>query len=141
MVPNTPGMHDIDDWERAITIPGLVIYRYDAPLCFANAENFKSRALQAITNEKTIVEWFVLNTEAIVEIDITAMDVLEEFYDELAARGIIFAFVRIKQDLYTQLKRSQLLKKMNHEHIFLTLHSMIASFESRPTPSELDKQL
>jgi sulfate permease, SulP family len=139
IVPNMPGMHDINDWEKATTIPGLVIYRYDAPLCFANAENFKSRALQAIINEKTIVEWFVLNTEAIVEVDITAMDVLEEFHDELAARGITFALVRVKQDLYKQLKKSQLLKKMNHEHIFLTLHSMIASFESRSISVKTDK--
>nr|WP_199197564.1 hypothetical protein [Chroococcidiopsis sp. CCALA 051] len=43
-VPGLPGLHDIEDWEGAKTIPGLVIYRYDAPLCFANAENFKRRS-------------------------------------------------------------------------------------------------
>jgi sulfate permease, SulP family len=130
-VPNIPGLHDIKDWEDATTIPGLVIYRYDAPLCFANAEDFKSRALQAIDLEATPVEWFVLNTEAITEIDITATDILEELYDELAVRGITFAMARVKQDLYAQLKRSRILKKMNERHIYLTLHTMIADFESR----------
>jgi sulfate permease, SulP family len=130
-VPNLPGLHDIEDWENASTIPGLVIYRYDAPLCFANAEDFKSRALAAIETEVAPVEWFALNTEAIVEIDITAMDILEELHDQLTARGITFVMARVKQDLYAQLKRSQILKKMNERHIYLTLHTMLTDFESR----------
>ncbi|WP_310430139.1 sulfate permease [Chamaesiphon sp. VAR_48_metabat_135_sub] len=130
-VPNLPGLHDINDWEGATTIPGLVIYRYDAPLCFANAEDFKCRALRSIDLEVTPVEWFVLNTEAIAEIDITAMDMLEELYDELAARGITFAMARVKQDLYAQLKRSLLLNKISEDRIYLTLHTMIIGFKSR----------
>lgn len=130
-VPNLPGLHDINDWEGATTIPGLVIYRYDAPLCFANAEDFKCRALKAIESEVTPVEWLVLNTEAIAEIDITAMDMLEELSDELAARGITLAMARVKQNLYAQLKRSPLLKKISEERIYLTLHTMIVGFESR----------
>ncbi|MDJ0681667.1 MAG: sulfate permease, partial [Xenococcaceae cyanobacterium MO_167.B52] len=87
-VPNLAGLHDIEDWEGAKTIPGLVIYRYDAPLCFANAENFKERSLEAVAAELTPVEWFVLNMEANVEIDITAIDILFELRDELAAKNI-----------------------------------------------------
>jgi sulfate permease, SulP family len=130
-VPNLPGLHDVNDWEGATTIPGLVIYRYDAPLCFANAEDFKCRALRAIDLEVTPVEWFVLNTEAIAEIDITAMDMLEELSDELAARNITFAMARVKQDLYAQLKRSPLLNKITEDRIYLTLHTMIIGFKSR----------
>jgi sulfate permease, SulP family len=130
-VPAMPGLHNIDDWEGAITIPGLVIYRYDAPLCFANAEDFKCRALNAIAAEVVPVEWFVLNTEAIVEIDITAADILAELIDELADRNITFAMARVKQDLYKQLTRSRILKKMNPDRIYLTLHTAIASFETR----------
>jgi sulfate permease, SulP family len=132
-VPKIPGLHDIADWEGATTIPGLVIYRYDAPLCFANAENFKSRALKAVAAEVVPVEWFVLNTEAIVEIDITATDILEELIDELTASGITFAMARVKRDLYAQLTRSRILKKIKAEHIYLTLHSAIAGFEQRST--------
>lgn len=130
-VPGLPGLHDIEDWEGAKTIPGLVIYRYDAPLCFANVEHFKQRALEAIEAETTPVEWFVLNTEAIVEVDITAIDTLTELHSELAARGITFAMTRVKQDLYRQLKRSQLLLQIGSEHIFLTLHTAIAAFQTR----------
>ena len=130
-VPNLPGLHDINDWEGATTIPGLVIYRYDAPLCFANAEDFKCRALRSIDLEVTPVEWFVLNAEAIAEIDITAMDILEELSDELAARKITFAMARVKQDLYAQLKRSPLLNKISEARIYLTLHTTIDGFKSR----------
>jgi sulfate permease, SulP family len=130
-VPNLPGLHDVNDWEGATTIPGLVIYRYDAPLCFANVEDFKCRALRAIDSEVTPVEWFVLNTEAIAEIDITAMDMLEDLYDELAARKITFAMARVKQDLYAQLKRSPLLDKITNDRIYLTLHTTIDGFKAR----------
>jgi sulfate permease, SulP family len=130
-IPELPGLHDINDWPGGTTIPGLVIYRYDAPLCFANAENFKSRALKAIESESIPVEWFVLNTEAIVEIDITAIDILEELIDELSDRGITFAMARVKRDLYAQLLRSGLLDKVNVDRVYLTLHTAIDSFESR----------
>lgn len=144
-VPGLPGLHDIEDWEGAKTIPGLVIYRYDAPLCFANVEHFKQRALQAIEAETTPVEWFVLNTEAIVEVDITAIDTLTELYRELAARDITFAMTRVKQDLYKQLKRSQFLLHIGSEHIYLTLHTAIAAFQAHKRhfnqdTTESDKQ-
>jgi high affinity sulfate transporter 1 len=131
-VSGLAGLHDVEDWQGATTVPGLVIYRYDAPLCFANVEDFKRRALAAIDAEATAVEWFILNTEAIPEVDITAADGLEELYRELTARGITFAMARVKQDLYAQLRRSGLLEKIGSEHIYPTLHTGIAAFKARP---------
>lgn len=130
-IPNLAGLHDIDDWDGAETIPGLVLYRYDAPLCFANAENFRERSLEAIEAEKNPVEWFVLNMEANVEIDITAIDVLFELRDELAAKNITFAMARVKQDLYLELKRAGFLQHTQAEHLYPTLHGAIAAFEQR----------
>jgi SulP family sulfate permease len=130
-VPNVDGLHDIEDWEGATTIPGLVIYRYDAPLCFANVQNFKHRALEAIAAETEPVEWFVLNTEAIVQVDSTAIDALDAFRDELASQGITFAMTRVKQELYQQLKRSGLLYKIGADHVYPTLHTAIAGFKDR----------
>ncbi|HEY9767253.1 MAG TPA: solute carrier family 26 protein [Coleofasciculaceae cyanobacterium] len=130
-VPDLPGLHDIDDWEGATTIPGLLIYRYDAPLCFANAENFKQRSLEAIQAERTPVEWLVLNMEANVEIDITAIDMLEELRAELTAKNIVFAMTRVKQDLYLELKKAGFLKNIRAEHIYPTLHTAIAAFEQQ----------
>jgi high affinity sulfate transporter 1 len=128
-VPGLAGLHDIEDWEGATTIPGLVIYRYDAPLCFANAEDFKRRSLEAIEAEATPVEWFVLNMEANVEIDLTAIDTLCELRDELAAQNITFAMARVKQDLYLELKRAEFLTNFPAEHLYPTLDTAIAAFE------------
>lgn len=130
-VPDLPGLHDIADWPGATTIPGLVLYRYDAPLFFANVNNFKRRALAAIEAETTPVEWFVLNAEAIAEIDITAADMLLELFDELQSRGITFAMARVKQDLYAQLRQSGLLDRIGANHIYFTLPTAIDGFYQR----------
>ena len=98
-VPGLAGMHDIDDYPEAEPVPGLLVYRYDAPLCFANAENFRERALAAVDKNPAPVEWFVLNAEANVEVDLTALDVLDQLRAELTSRGIVFAMARVKQDL------------------------------------------
>jgi MFS superfamily sulfate permease-like transporter len=82
-VPNVAGFHNVKDWAGVKTIPGLVIYRYDSPIFFANSENFQQRALEAIEQETTPVEWFVLNAESIIELDITAVDMLSELHREL----------------------------------------------------------
>jgi SulP family sulfate permease len=130
-VPNLAGLHDVSDWEGATTIPGLVIYRYDAPLCFANAEHFRSRALAAIEAEATPVRWFVLNAEAIVEIDITAADAVQELQQSLATRGIVFAMARVKQDLYQQLARAGLVERIGAQWFFPTLPTAVAAFTAR----------
>ena len=135
-VPNLAGLHDIEDWQGATTIPGLVLYRYDAPLCFANAENFRKRAIAAIEAEKVPVEWFVLNAEAILDIDITAVDMLKELHRELIGSGITFAMARVKQDLYQQLKKGDLSETISTERIYPTLEEAIEAFHHRnPPPS------
>lgn len=130
-VAGLAGWHDIEDWDDVTTIPGLVIYRYDAPICFANVEDFKRRALAAIAAEKAPVEWFVLNTEAIAEIDITAADTLAELHQELADKTITFALARVKQDLYAQLKRTELHQLIGEERIYPTLKTAIRGFKQR----------
>ena len=102
LVPGVAGMHDLDDYPDARPVPGLVVYRYDAPLFFANAENFRERALAAVADNpeaQVPVAWFVLNAEANVEMDLTAVDALDQLRRDLAARGIVFAMARVKQDL------------------------------------------
>ena len=77
IVPGLAGMHDVDDYPQARTIPGLLVYRYDSPLFFANAEDFRRRALAAVDEPGDPVAWFVLNAEANVEVDITALDAVD----------------------------------------------------------------
>lgn len=69
----------------------------------ANAEDFRRRALAAVIEQTSRVNWFVLNTEANVEVDITALDSVDSLRRELGARGIVFAMARVKQDLREEL--------------------------------------
>ncbi|MEU5266845.1 sulfate permease [Amycolatopsis sp. NPDC021455] len=134
-VPGLAGMHDVDDYPAATTEPGLVVYRYDAPLCFANAEDFRRRALAA-ADETT--RWFVLNAEANVELDVTAADALDRLREDLGRRDVVFAMARVKQDLRDDLVAAGLVAKVGEERIFPTLPTAVGAYrgwaaaESRP---------
>lgn len=127
-VPGVAGMHDVDDYPGATRIPGLVVYRYDAPLCFANAENFRQRALAAVDESSTPAEWFLLNAEANVEVDVTAVDALEDLRRELTRRGIVFAMARVKQDLRDILDRAGFPQRVGEERIYPTLPTAVAGY-------------
>jgi high affinity sulfate transporter 1 len=131
LVPGVAGMHDVDDYPEAETVPGLVVYRYDAPLFFANAEDVHLRVLRAVEEAEEPVEWVVLNMEANVEIDLTATDMLEELRSELADRGIVLAFARVKHDLEVYLDRVGLLEAIGRDHVFHTLPTAVEGFHRR----------
>jgi sulfate permease, SulP family len=130
-VPGIAGMHDIDDYPGATRVPGLVVYRYDAPLCFANAEDFRTRALAAVDDNPESVEWFVLNAESNVEVDLTALDALEQLRVELVRRGIVFAMARVKQDLRESLEAAGMLGDIGEDRIFMTLPTAVGEFKAR----------
>lgn len=129
-VPGLAGMHDVDDFPDAEPVPGLVVYRYDSPLFFANAENFRARARASVAQAEGPVHWFILNTEAIVEVDITAVDAIEALREELAAQGIVFGLARIKQDLRAALAPSGLLDRIGEELLFPTLPTAVDAYRA-----------
>jgi MFS superfamily sulfate permease-like transporter len=130
-VPGLAGMHDVDDYPEAVPVPGLVVYRYDAPLFFANAEDFHARAMAVVERSPHPVEWFVLNAEAQVDPDLTAVDAMEQLRRDLTARGIVFAMARVKQDLRDDLDNAGLLDKVGADRIFATLPTAVAAFRAR----------
>jgi sulfate permease, SulP family len=127
-VPGLAGMHDVDDYAAAHQVPGLVVYRYDSPLFFANAENFRHRALAAVDEAESSAEWFLLNAEANVEVDLTAIDALDELRQTLAERGITFAMARVKQDLRDSLNAAGFVEKVGENLIFMTLPTAVAAY-------------
>ena len=130
-VPGLAGLHNIEDYPDAEQIPGLLVFRYDAPLCFANAEDFRTRALAAVDAQAIPVEWFLLNAEAIVELDTTSADSLHQLTADLADRGVTFAMARVKQDLRAQLRRGGLLGTIDEGLIYPTLPVAVEAFERR----------
>jgi sulfate permease, SulP family len=128
LVPGLAGMHDVDDYPQAQTIPGLVVYRYDAPLFFANAEDFRRRALAAADEHPGTLRWFVLNVEANVEVDFTALEAVDQVREELTRRGAVFAMARVKQDLLARLTAFGLTGKIGQDHLFPTLPTAVAAY-------------
>jgi high affinity sulfate transporter 1 len=142
LVPGLAGMHDVEDYPGAQTIPGLVVYRYDAPLFFANAENFRQRALAAAERSGP-VRWFVLNVEANVEVDFTALEALDAVREDINRRGAIFALARVKQDLLARLQSFGLADKIGAEYLFPTLPTAVEAYQkwasqhdSQPGPED-----
>ncbi len=125
-VPGLAGMHDVDDYPEATTLPGLVIYRYDAPLFFANAGDLRRRALRCVEQENEAfpehpVRWFVLNVEANVEVDITAADALTALHADLAEKGVRLGLARVKNDLRMPLAKAGLVDLIGEDMLFPTL--------------------
>ena len=127
-VPGLAGMHDIDDYPQATTMPGLLVYRYDSPLFFANAENFRRRVLAAVAEQVEPVAWFVLNVEANVEVDSTGLGALDDLRAELTGRGVVFALARVKQDLRIALDAYGMTAAIGTERIFPTLPTAVAAY-------------
>jgi sulfate permease, SulP family len=130
LVPGLAGMHDVDDYPDARIIPGLVVYRYDAPLCFANAEDFRRRALAAADRQESPVRWFVLNVEANVEVDFTALEAMDAVREEITARGGVFALARVKQDLLARLQAFGLAEKIGPQLLFPTLPTAVDAYRA-----------
>jgi SulP family sulfate permease len=128
-VPGLAGMHDVDDYATGRQMPGLLVYRYDAPLFFANAEDFKRRALESIDGADPPVEWFLLNAEANTEVDLTAVDALEEVRKTLAERGVVFALARVKTDLREDLAPTGLIDRIGEDRVFPTLPTAVSAYQ------------
>ena len=128
-VPGLAGMHDIDDYDTGRQVPGLLVYRYDAPLFFANAEDFKRRALAAVDAADPLVEWFLLNAEANTEIDLTAVDALEEVRKRLAERDIVFALARVKFEVREILASTGFIDRIGEDKVFMTLPTAVNAYQ------------
>ena len=129
-VPGVAGMHDVDDYPQAVQVPGLVVYRYDSPLFFANSANFLTKALDAVhqAQEKAPVHWLLLNVESNVEVDVTAVDTLETLRLTLADEGVELALARVKQDLRSPLRAAGFLERLGPDRVFPTLPTAVAGY-------------
>ena len=104
-------MHDLQRASHAKPLPGLVMYRFDAPLYFANANHFRERVLLLIDSAQQPVQWFLWDAETITSVDSTAAQMLLDLIDELRDRHITFAVARVKGPLQTVVTRSHRLSR------------------------------
>ena len=118
-VPGLEGWHSVDGHDDAVQIPGVVVYRWEAPLFFANASAFRQQLRQLAREHQP--SWIVLQCEAITDIDVTAADMLRQLDDELNAQGIHLAFAELRSRLQEQALRYGLMETLDHDHFYPTL--------------------
>jgi len=123
------GWHDIDDYPTATQIPGLLVFRYDSPLFFANAEDFSRRCRAAIDAADPQPQWFLLNMEGNTEVDITGLDALEEVRAHCADRGIVMTLDHVKSEVWAQLERHGVGQRIGRQLVFPTHPTAVAAYE------------
>ena len=122
------GYHDLQRYPDAKRIPGLVLFRWDAPLFFANAELFSERVLDAVATSPTPVRRVVVAAEPITSVDVTSADALTELDQTLKAKGIELCFAELKDPVKDKLKRFGLLADFGESRFFPTKESAVNSF-------------
>ena len=127
------GYHDITRYPEARQIPGLVLFRWDAPLFFANAEFFHRRVLDAVAASPTPVRWVVVAAEPVTSVDVTAADVIGELREALHDEGIELCFAEMKDPVKDKLKRFGLFDRLGAEAFFPTLGAAVGRYlETHP---------
>ena len=123
-VDRVKGYHDLLRYPAARSVPGLVLFRWDAPLFFANAELFAQRAQAAVAaaaSPAVPVRWLVVGAEPVTSIDVTAADMLGELDLQLHAAGVQLCFAEMKDPVKDQLKRFELFSRWGEGRFFTTL--------------------
>lgn len=122
------GYHDITRYPDARLVPGLVIFRWDAPLFFANAELFQARVLQAVASSPTPVRRIVVTAEPVTSVDVTSADILAELWHTLRESGIELHFAEMKDPVKDKLKRFELLERFGSEVFHPTLGAAVDDY-------------
>ena len=122
------GYHDITRYPDARQIPGLILFRWDAPLFFANAELFKQRVLDAARNSSVPARWLVVAAEPVTSVDVTAADTLAELDETLHEAGTELCFAELKDPVKDKLKRFGLFSQLGESSFFPTIGAAVGSY-------------
>ena len=122
---------DADNHDGAVTVPGLLVYRFDAPLFFANAALLREQVLRLVDESTPPVREVVLDAEGIVDMDITGAETLDELLDGLEERGIRLVLARTRTALRDTLRRLDLEERIGPENFHLRVRDAVAAFADR----------
>lgn len=133
-MPDLDGWVELEDYPQAATEPGLLVYRFDAPLFFVNADRFRARVEQVLEDNPGIEEWLVLDMEGVGSLDATALDGLAELVDGLADAGVRqIAVARPNHNVLARLRRAALLQPEGAVRAFPTINAAVRAFRERPS--------
>lgn len=129
------GFHDLGDTPGGRTLPGLLAYRFYAPLLFSNVGHFVGRVRELINESQTPVIWFLVDAQAITDIDVTAAETLHALHQELRAKGIALKIAHANRPLLDVLQRVGLASELRPDNFFASVHECVAAFEARVSGS------
>ena len=129
-VPGLAGYHDLLMHPNGQQLPGLVMFRFDAPLFFANARTFREEVTE-LAGKKPKPNWIVIAAEPITDVDTTAADMLVDLDEKLNAEDIHLVFAELKDPVRRKLERYELIGPLNPDHFFPTLDAAINAFRKK----------
>jgi len=128
-VAGIPGYHDVRSYPAAELLPGAVIFRFDAPLFFANAHTFRDQVMRLATASPQ-PRWIIVAAEPITDVDPTAADMLQSLDERINAHGVSLVFAEMKDPVRSKIERYELTKTIDPRHFFPTLEAAVAAFEA-----------
>ncbi|MCU0505258.1 MAG: sulfate permease [Chloroflexi bacterium] len=137
-VPGTDSFRGADNVADGTAVPGLVVYRFDGPLFFANAQLLADDITAAVAEGAAPepVRWVVIDAEAIGDVDSTGAGVLADLADAFRERGITLSFARLKSTVSEYLARAGVMEKVGADHVFLEVDDAVAAFATAPAQVE-----
>ena len=129
-VPGVPGFHDLDSYPDAERLPGCVLFRFDAPLFFANCRTFRDQ-IRKLARSQPTPRWIVVAAEPITDVDTTAADMLEDLDEALNAQGISLVFAEMKDPVREKVERYELTRTIDPAHFFPTIGAAVAAFQDQ----------
>ena len=127
-VDGVRGYHDVARYPGARRVPGLVLFRWDAPLFFANAELFRQRLSAAVASSPTPVRRIVVTAEPVTSIDITSADMLAELEAALRADGVELCFAEMKDPVKDKLRRFELFERFGDARFHPTVGAAVDAY-------------
>ena len=127
-VAGLKGYHDVTRHPEGLQIPGLILYRWDAPLFFANAARFHGRVLRHVRRADPSCRWVIVAAEPITDIDTTAANELRELLDDLDALGVRFAFAELKGPVWDQLRTYAIAERIGERYRYPTIGTAVKAY-------------
>jgi high affinity sulfate transporter 1 len=128
-VDGLEGYHDRQSYPAARQLPGLAIYRFDAPLFFANAKTFRKEVMR-LAQADPPPAWILIAAEPVTDVDTTASDVLEDLDETLNERGISLVFAELKDPVRRKIERYGLTRTIDPRHFFPTIDAAVSAFRA-----------
>ena len=116
--------------------PGVLVYRLDDRLFFANANYVESRIREAIAGSPTAVHWLVFDAEGLNHVDATGMELLTKLVESLRKDSITFVFARLKSSTTEHLRDAGVIGLVGEEHLYPTVHAAVEDAPASPLPSQ-----